>query len=226
MNIFTSLIYELLYAVILFVWVAAVVLLVSKRFYEAIVDRVSHSVAVYYNRKLIHILTGALVAVLVPYLFTTPILPFIFSIVLAVFTYLPHRRGKLFYWFQTRDNVYEAHFCITWGLTIALAWIVFRNYWFGIVPVLFMAVGDGVTGIVRNMLFKRRTKSWWGNLAMLTVTLPIGAVFGYAGIIASIICSVIEHFEWRFIDDNVTVPLTAFLIVYLFNTYCPKTLTV
>jgi len=29
-----------------------------------------------------------------------------------------------------------------------------------------------------------------------------------------------------FIDDNVTVPLTAFLIIYLFNTYCPKALTV
>jgi len=37
------------------------------------------------------------------------------------------------------------------------------NYWFGILPVLFMSVGDAVTGLVRNALFEKRTESWCGT---------------------------------------------------------------
>jgi len=37
-----------------------------------------------------------------------------------------------------------------------------------------MAFGDGVTGVARNALFKRRTKSAVGNVFMVIVSVPLG----------------------------------------------------
>ncbi|WFO76261.1 dolichol kinase [Desulfurococcaceae archaeon MEX13E-LK6-19] len=190
---------------------------VAKRFYHYLVDKKKMPVnkAVYYNRKLIHIAAGGFVALLVPFLFKTPILPFILAMILALLTYLPHKKGELMYWFQVPDNMYEVHFCVMWGIIITLSWIIFGNYWYGVIPVSFMAFGDAATGIVRNALYGHRTKSWYGNLAMLGVTLPIGALVGIPGIIAALIASFIEHFEFKGIDDNITVPLTGFLTIYI-----------
>ena len=38
--------------------------------------------------------------------------------------------------------------------------------WLAILPALFMAYGDGVTGIIRNKMFAKRTKVRGGNLGM------------------------------------------------------------
>jgi phytol kinase len=209
---------------VLFVWVIFVAEFLTKKFYGYLIGRgFQHYVAVYYNRKIIHILTGGVVAVLVPFIFETPIFPFAMAMLLAVFLYVPHRRGKLMYWFQTEENAYEVSFCIMWGAVIALGWFISggENFWFGVLPVIFMSVGDAITGIVRNILYKRRTKSWWGNLAMASFSIPAGTVLGGAGIIAGAVASFIEHFESNPIDDNVTVPLSSFLILVLAKVFTP-----
>ncbi|MEM3090972.1 MAG: dolichol kinase, partial [Candidatus Bathyarchaeia archaeon] len=82
-------------------------------------------------------------------------------------------------------------------------------------------VGDAVTGIVRNILYKRRTKSWWGNLAMAFFSIPTGAFLGVAGMIAGAAASFIEHFESNPIDDNITVPLSSFLVLVLAKAFAP-----
>ncbi|MBC7129791.1 dolichol kinase, partial [Candidatus Bathyarchaeota archaeon] len=184
------------------------------------------NVAIYYNRKVIHVFTGGIVALLVPIIFETPILPFIMAMLLAVFTYLPHKTGKLMYWFQTADNMYEVSFCIMWGVIIALGWLISNgNFWVGILPAVFMSIGDAVTGVVRNILYQRRTKSWWGNLAMALFTIPTGITLGLAGMIAGAAASIVEHFEFNPIDDNVTVPITSFIIILLSLIFAPQTLT-
>jgi len=88
-----------------------------------------------------------------------------------------------------------------------------------------MSFGDAITGIVRNMLYKRRTKSWWGNLVMALFTIPVGSILGLAGILAGAAVSLIEHFEFNPIDDNITVPLLSFLILALARFYTPWILT-
>ena len=209
-----NILYEALYATIAFIWVILVVQVISKKFYEAVVKTNPHNVAVYYTRKLIHILAGGLVAISVPYLFSSPLLPFTLAMVLAVSTYLPHKTGKLMTWFQTEDNIYEVHFCIMWGVIVTLAWIIFKDPWYGVIPVSFMAFGDAVTGIVRNAIYKRRTKAWIGNIAMMAFCAPIGfLVTGIPGLVAGIVSSIIEHFELNPLDDNITVPLSAFLVL-------------
>lgn len=209
--------FEIVITIILFSWVMVIVGPVARRFYHYLVDvrGVSESKAVYYNRKLVHIAAGGFVALLVPSIYRTPLLPFTLAMILAVLTYVPHKTGRLMYWFQVPDNKYEVHFCIMWGVIIALSWIIFGNYWYGVIPVAFMAFGDAVTGIVRNIIYGYRTKSWYGNLAMLGVTIPIGSLVGFSGVIAALISSFVEHFEFKGIDDNITVPLAGFITLYL-----------
>ena len=218
---------EIIATIVLFGWIIVVVMFLTKKLYNVMIGKkLAYNVAVYYNRKIIHILAGGLVAFLTPLIFKTPILPFSMALLLAVLTYIPHRTGKLMHWFQTEDNMYEVSFCIMWGVITAFGWLVSNgNFWFGVLPVLFMSIGDAVTGIVRNMLYKRRTKSWWGNLIMASFSVPIGATLGFAGIIAGALASFIEHFEFNPIDDNVTVPASSFIILLLAKVFAPWMLT-
>ncbi|MEM3641074.1 MAG: dolichol kinase [Candidatus Bathyarchaeia archaeon] len=214
---------EVAATLLLFAWVIFVAEVLTRKLYDYMTGLgVQYYVVVYYNRKIIHILTGGVVAFLVPFMFKTPVFPFTMAMLLAIFLYIPHKRGKLMYWFQTEENAYEVSFCVMWGAIITFGWIISGgNFWFGILPVIFMSIGDAITGIVRNILYKRRTKSWWGNLAMASFSIPMGTVLGVAGMMAGTVASLIEHFESNPIDDNITVPLSSFTILILAKFYAP-----
>jgi dolichol kinase len=105
---------------------------------------------------------------------------------------------------------------LSWALVVFLTWAVLGALNVGIAAISYMAFGDAATGIVRNALFGRRTKSWWGNLAMAAVSIPIGYIYvGPVGALAAAAASVVEHFEWPPIDDNITVPVVALAIMVL-----------
>lgn len=130
------------------------------------------------------------------------------------------------YWFQTKENIYEVSFCVMWDMIIFLGWwFSGGNFWFGVLPVLFMSVGDAVTGMLRTFVYKRRTKSWWGNLIMVLFSMVVGAALGTAGILAGGLASIVEHYEFYPIDDNVTVSLVSFLVLIAAKTYAPWMLT-
>lgn len=218
---------EVLITGLLFSWVIFVATVLTKTLYGIMKKKgVDHYVAIYYNRKVIHMLAGGVCALAVPFVFRTAILPLIMAMLLAIFIYTPHRLGKIMYWFQTKENAYEVSFCIMWGIIISLGWwLSGGNYWFGVLPVLFMSFGDAVTGIIRNYVYRRRTKSWWGNLAMAALSMSLGTILGIAGVIAGGVASFVEHFEFYPIDDNVTVPSVSFLILMLAKTFAPELLT-
>ncbi|MEM3590822.1 MAG: dolichol kinase [Candidatus Bathyarchaeia archaeon] len=217
---------EIAAASMLLIWVIFVVMVLTKKLYNFMIGRgFETNVAVYYNRKVIHILTGGLCASLIPLIFRSFILPLIMSLLLAAFLFSYHRKRQLMYWFQTSDNSYEVSFCIMWGLIISLGWILTGgDFRIGVLPVIFMSVGDAITGIVRNAIYRRRTKSWWGNLAMASFSISVGAIVGLAGIIAGAAASLVEHFEFKPIDDNVLVPATSFLILLLARILAPWSL--
>ncbi|MBS7607414.1 dolichol kinase [Candidatus Bathyarchaeota archaeon] len=218
--IYTS---ELFAAAILLSWVIFVVMVLTKKLYDVMRRRgLEHNVAVYYNRKIIHILTGGLCALLVPLVFKTFILPLAISLLLSAFLLLYHRRKRLMHWFQTEDNTYEVSFCIMWGLILALGWLISGgDFRMGVLPIIFMSVGDAITGIVRNIMYRRRTKSWWGNLAMALFSMVVGAAVGLAGVLAGAVASLVEHFEFKPVDDNVLVPLASFLILLFARAFAP-----
>ena len=179
------------------------------------------AVAVYYNRKMVHMATGGVIALLVPFLFDSWIYPLATGLVLTLITTLPRLRGQSIDFMQTKENWNDSKFALMWGLSIAVLWIIFNDPFLAIIPALFMAFGDAVTGFVRNALYKKRSKKPIGNVFMLIICLVIGYYFaGIAvnpiplwGVFAAIAASMVERFEIGPIDDNILITVTAMIIL-------------
>ncbi len=208
-------------AIIMTLWVIFVVYFTSKWVYNI---SISHGYppnsAAYFGRKVIHLLAGGVVAIFLPFLFHEPVLPLTMAILLSLMLYLPHRSGKLMYWFQDPNNEYEVHFTIMWGLLAFFTWFIDSTFWLAVIPILFMAWGDGVTGIVRNFIYKKRVKGWEGSVAMLIVSVPIGMRFGWAGIIAAVLATIAE--KQGYIDDNIAVPIVAIAVLLIAYFFAPS----
>lgn len=209
--------HDLIITIPFFVWVILVVKYFSRWVYNLAVQKgYQPESATYFGRKFIHIFASGLIALSLPFLFKEPFLPFLSALFLAVYTYLPHRKGQLYQWFQSRENIHEVTFCLMWGIVILAGWFIDKSFWLGVIPALFLSFGDGVTGIVRNLKYKKRTKAWEGSLAMFLTCTLIGLKMGWPGLIAALAATIFERFE--FIDDNISVPLISFLILLFFQT--------
>jgi dolichol kinase len=220
MELVPALMHDAPFAVLLLAWVSFVTFYLARKAYEAAI-KVGYPEAsgTYFGRKVIHILGGGVVALLLPFLFKEPILPLAMALLLTVAVYIPHRTGKLYVWFQTPDNMYEVHFTLAWGLIAFILWFLDPTYWLAAVPLLYMSFGDGVTGIVRNIRYRRRVKGWEGTLGMLAVCIPIGAVLGYVGVLSAVLATLSE--KQPFIDDNVAIPLVASAVLILGHFFTP-----
>ncbi len=195
---------EIMWLFILVAWILFVVFGLSKW--------VARWQNLYVARKLIHILSGGIVALLTPYLFSSPTIPLIGGIGVFVLTVFPRLRGDRLDWFQVEGNLGEVWFCVTWTIVVAGLWYIDLNA--GIAAALFMSVGDGVTGIVRNLVYGRWSKGLAGTVAMLLVSLPIGWYYrGAAGLLGAVVATLVER--WPKIDDNITVPLLSAVVMVL-----------
>jgi len=218
-----QILYEIFWIFVLAAYAFSVFYL-TKKFYDYMLKKhFKESVVIYYNRKLIHIFAGGVVVLIVPFVFSNPCFPLFSGIVMALITYIAHRRGNTFYWFQTEDNINDVSFCFMWGIAIFILWQIFGNPWIAIIPPAFIAFGDGITGIVRNIAFKERRKHPIGNIYMIGVCIPIGYYFASAsnpsipiwGIIAAVFASLFERYEFGVIDDNILVAGSATIILYI-----------
>ena len=213
--------HDLILTIPLFIWVFFVNQYLSRWIVNLVIKKgYPKESAVYLGRKIIHILAAGLVALLIPFFFREAILPFLSAILLALYTYLPHRKERLYDWFQVKENTHEVNFSLMWGLVILIGWFFDRSFWLGVIPALYMSFGDGVTGIVRNFKYKKRTKAWEGSLAMLFICTLIGLRMGWAGIIAAFGATIFERF--KFIDDNISIPIVSFLILLFFFHFYPS----
>ncbi len=206
------LIHDLIVALPFLVWVLFVVHVLSKWFYR----RFSN----YRARKAIHYFAGGFAALLAPFLFQTPYVFPLMSFLLFIYTYLPHARGRLMEWYQIPGLYGEVYFTFSYFVLFAIFWRI--DIWIAVTAALFMAFGDGITGIVKEMYYGRREEERkvkglnLGNLAMFLVCAPIGlALKGIPGLVAAVYASLVEAFEG--IDDNVTVPLGSAAIMWLLS---------
>lgn len=206
---------DLLLSIPVLIYVLVIVFLATRGLYSYMISRgLEHNVAVYYNRKVIHMLCGGVAALLVPLIFSSPLTPLLMGFLLGSLCYIPYRLGKLLYWFQVWENKYDVHFCLAWGVSVFILWAVLGNPYYAILPALYISFGDAVTGIVRNTLFKRRTKHWAGNIAMAFTVIPVGYIYaGMPGLVSAIASSIVEKIEYRWLDDNVLIPITSLIIL-------------
>ncbi|MFP4000978.1 MAG: hypothetical protein ACLFSM_09015 [Thermoplasmata archaeon] len=208
--------------VVILVTYSISVTLATKRLYHWMIEKgVKNNVAIYYDRKVVHIFGGGVATLFVPFVFGSPFFPLLIGMILAIFTYLPYRRGKILYWVQTEENMNDVKFCFMWGLIVFLLWYFLGSPWIAIIPPAMMAFGDGVTGISRNYIFKKRTKHPWGNVFMIAVCIPIGYFFGSFeglalwGVLAAFVASFVERYEIGPIDDNVLITVSAALVLLI-----------
>ena len=188
--------------------------------------------AVYYNRKIVHMLAGGVGSLMVPLVFTDPWYPLVAGLLLTLFTYLAHRlSGLRMYWFQTPDNTNDVKFALMWATSVSALWWLLGDPWLAVLPALYMAFGDGVTGIVRNALIRRRSKDPIGNVFMLLVCIPMGWVIGAHatppipdwGVISAVVATIIERYEFGPIDDNVLITVSASAVLLIGTLVGPLT---
>ena len=211
---------DFLFAVLFFGWVCFVVIFLSKKFYIWLKKRGrDDQSSIYLSRKFIHILGGG-VFLFFPFIFKEIIFLLSFCIILAFILYHPHLIKKRYFWFQMKEKKSEVIFCLSGGLVILSGWWITGSMWFGIIPILFMALGDGITGIVRGLKYGRQEKYWEGSIAMFIVSAIIGAIkFGTGGIIAAVAATLVE--KSNLIDDNISIPFVSLIILLLFWLYLP-----
>ena len=226
-----QILYELVWIFVLAAYVFSIIFLTKKLYDHMIKKQFKKNVAIYYTRKLIHIFAGGVVVLIVPFVFSNPWFLLLAGVVMAIITYIAHRIGNKFYWFQTEDNLNDVSFCFMWGIAIFILWQIFGNPWIAIIPPAFIAFGDGITGIVRNIAFKERRKHPIGNIYMMGVCIPIGYYFANAGVpsiplwgvIAAIVASLFERYEFGIIDDNILVASSAIVVLYIGLIFGPLT---
>ena len=196
MMIYLFFIEDLVYGIILFCFILLVVYYV-KRFRN-----------IWINRKLIH-LSSVPAVLFYMYFFREPYVFFLFSIIFTVMLLYKHMTKDLNTWFQVDGNYGEIFFTLSYTILSIISWPNYRV--FAGMVMLFMAVGDSITGIVRNRFVNRWQKHWTGSIAMLIVCILIGYILlGLHGIILGIVATAFE--AQPYIDDNLTVPFSTYLI--------------
>lgn len=174
----------------------------------------------YISRKIGHIAGG--VAFLVCLFFNSPGWPIILSssfgliLLLARLTKPDTFRGV---GGSGRNSKVMAEVWFPWVavpvFTVSWAWL--ERPALAVSVLLFMAWGDGITGLVRSRLYSRPVKGLWGSLGMLVVCLIISLVLikpFWIGVVTSIIAVIVEwafgdngRFKWA--DDNWAIPLVS-----------------
>lgn len=208
---------------ILGLW-AAIVVFGIKPFYHYLRKQGSeHMVAVYYNRKVAHMLAGGVPIIASPMVFDNPIWVLIGGVLGSIALAATHILDRRLWWMQTEQNMNDATFALMLGLSVFVIWEYSDEPWLAILPSLFMAFGDGVTGIIRNKMFKKRTKSAWGNVGMAALCIPLGYIIGAMaepqiplwGLIAGVVASFVERYEFGPIDDNVLIVVFSSIVLFM-----------
>ena len=164
-------------------------------------------VNIWINRKLIHLsVSPAILAYM--YFFKEPYVFFVFATLFTVVLILPHLKSMELSWFQEKKNYGEVFFSLSfaalsisfWGLDRILTGTV----------MLFMAIGDSITGMIRSKFVKKRSKHWTGTVAMFASCTVIGYVLlGNIGLLLASIATIAEYQPW--LDDNLAVPAVTML---------------
>ena len=169
-----------------------------------------------YSRKLAHSLVG--VAVLSTlWLFDSPVVPLVLSLVILVVFIATHTR-EVFYGVAQKGRLSEVYFAASCAVCFAAWWVVDPKI--AVASTLFLAWGDGVTGLVRWWTDKRHAKTLSGTAANLVACLLIALLVTpyWVGVVGAMVAVVLEHLcgdvgRIKWLDDNLAMPLGALVVI-------------
>jgi dolichol kinase len=122
-----------------------------------------------------------------------------------------------------RNNKILAEVWFAWIAVpvFAISWLWLNKPAVAVSSLLFMAWGDGITGLIRWKVYRKPVKGLWGSLAMLCTCLVISWVFirpFWIGVVASIAATITERtfgdygvIKWG--DDNWAIPVVSMGII-------------
>ena len=201
------------------IWALLIVLLIIGGAFmsDRIFDRVKVSVL---SRKAIHITAGIGMLIL-PFVFESFWWPLGISIFFLIALSILHfTNAKFGYGVRTPGRFVEIWFCVSCVVVYALIWPI--NPWLATAPLLFLSWGDGITGGIRFLFYKKQgKKGLFGSLGMWVVCLIIGVTMihpfwlGIGGATVATIVEKITPSEGKFLDDNWSIVLSSALFMLL-----------
>jgi dolichol kinase len=177
-----------------------------------------HGVPNYLSRKIGHLAGG--IAFLCAYFLSGPGWAVIIALTFGIFLLFAHLLKPEIIRGVGGSGRNSAALSEVWFPLVALPVFIISWWWLrqpgvAVVCLLFMAWGDGITGIIRSLVYRKAVKGLWGSLGMLIVCLIIAAVFVrpfWIGAVVSLVAVIIEKtfgeygvFKWG--DDNWAIPL-------------------
>ncbi len=101
----------------------------TKWVFELMMARnMKENVAIYYNRKILHMFCGGLIGMMAPSILSEPIYALYIGILFTIITYIPYYTGHLLYWVQTKDNKNDVNFCFMgWSFCLYTLGITWRS---------------------------------------------------------------------------------------------------
>lgn len=163
---------------------------------------------VWINRKLIHLSSSPAVLVYT-FIFKEPYVFFFFAISFTLMLIIPHLRSQEMTWFQVKSNFGEVFYALSFSVLSLALWDT--NRILAGTAMLFMSIGDSVTGMIRSRFVTERKKHWSGTLGMLITCIMIGfTMLRMKGLVLSTVATLAEYQPW--IDDNVAIPFFTTLV--------------
>jgi phytol kinase len=179
----------------------------------------------YVSRKIGHIL-GGIAFLIGVVLFTTPFwalaLPALFALILfGARLVRPATFRGVGGSGRSDKAVSEVWFALVAVPVFGVSWLWLQRPELGLAALLFMAWGDGVTGLVRARLYHKPVKGWWGSLAMLAVCLLIVLALVrplWIGVLASVAVTLVERAcgdcgQVKWVDDNWAIALVGLAVL-------------
>lgn len=107
-------------------------------------------------------------------------------------------------------------------LALVVGWAWLGNPWLAIVPILYMAWGDCVTGLIRVKVYGKEVKGNWGSVGMLLTCLLVAVLFTpyWIAAVGAVVATLAEKYSGlsrMWIDDNWTIIVTSLLIMGVLN---------
>ena len=116
----------------------------------------------------------------------------------------------------------ELWFPIAGTFSIIIGWWILQDKWLAVVPILFMAWGDCVTGLIRSLVYNKEVKGLYGSIGMIIVCMLVALLFHpyWIAAIGAVVATVVEAktpLSKGFWDDNHTIIVSSLAAMILLS---------